>query len=133
MKIKILTFLTFIVLTSACDDYKKKIQGDWAIDELEASFSIKTNGLNLRKDKTCELPMVNISDRHTDKEIGTWQVFQKEGKSYLQIKTSNTFFNRTYEVTNLHKVQDTVSWGFLLKMTLISDNLKMHCTKALYE
>jgi hypothetical protein len=36
------------------------------------------------------------------------------------------------EIRNLRKVQDRDSWGHLMKMTLVSDSLKLDCTRAIY-
>lgn len=96
-------------------------------------WNLYSNGFDLKKDNTCILPISDFSHRHTDKETGTWRAFKKNNKSFIEINTTNDIFNRTFEVKKLRKVQDTVSWGYLMKMTLIADSLKLDCTKALYK
>jgi hypothetical protein len=128
-KIVVICYVVFQFLYS-CNTIEKKIQGDWAIEDIKAPFVLLTNGLNLKKDHSCELPMVNVSERHTNKEIGEWRIFEKNKKSYLQIISENEYFNDIYEISNINRVQDTVSFGFLIKMTLTSDKTTMRCARA---
>ncbi len=129
---KILSLFFLVLIITSCNDEKNQIQGDWAIDELDANFSIKTNGLNLKKDYTCELPMVDISERHTDKETGTWSILKKKNSLYLMIKTKNTYFNKCFKIENLKEIKDSTSSGCFVKMTLVADSIIMNCTKVLY-
>ena len=137
MKIISLIFLTCI-LCAACNSLEEKLEGTWAIDQAyyhnePVTWDLYSNAIGLKENNACSLPIGDWIDRHTDKENGIWKAFKKNGKAYLQINTENRIFDRTFEVHNLKKVRDSVSWGYLMKMTLIADSLKMDCTKALYE
>lgn len=137
MKKATILFLTVVVF--ACNPLEKKIEGGWVVDQAyyhdePVLWNLYGNGLGLNKDYTCNLPLVNEREVRTPEEVkGTWKVFEENGKTYLEINTENWIFSREFEVTNLRKVQDSVSFGYLMKMTLKADSLKMDCTKALYE
>lgn len=138
MKRLFFIFITLILFISSCNELENQIQGEWVVDkayynEKPLVWNLYTNGFDLKEDNTCFLPVSESSHRHTEKETGTWSIIHKTGKTYIQISTTNELFNRTFKVVNLEKVRDTVSWGFLLKMTLTADSLKMDCTKAIYE
>ncbi len=130
-------FLVFIILVS-CNPLENKLEGSWAVDQAYYNdepviWDLYSNVIILHENNTCDLPMIDWEDRHTSKEKGTWNVYKKEGKPYLNINTPNKIFNRTFEIYNLREVRDSVSWGYLMKMTLAADSLKMDCTKALYK
>lgn len=123
----------------SCNTLEDKLEGGWVVDQAyyhdePVRWDLYGNGLGLREDNTCKLPPINMRSKRTpEEEKGTWKAFEENGKTYLQINTENWIFDRTFEVINLRKVQDTVSFGYLMKMTLTADSLKMDCTKALYE
>jgi len=124
------------VLLIACEGLEDKVEGGWVIDRAYYNdepviWDLYTNGFDLREDNTCVLPISDWAPRDTHKETGSWEAFKGKGKSYIEISTPNTLFNRTFEVQNLRKVQDMVSRGYLMKMTLVADSLKMDCTKAM--
>ena len=50
---RILILIPIVFLLISCNKLNTQVQGDWAIDGLEANFIIITNGLNLKKDQTC--------------------------------------------------------------------------------
>lgn len=129
-------FLTLSVF--ACNPLEKKLEGGWVVDQAyyhnePVLWDLYSNGFDLKPDHSCHLPIDNWDDRNTVKQTGIWTAFEEKGKIYLRIKTENRIFNREFEVTNLRKVQDTVSFGYLMKITIQADSLKMDCTKALYE
>lgn len=133
-----LRFATLILLTlTACNTLEKEIQGGWVVDQAYYNnepliWNMYGNGVNFKQDNTCILPAINdLQTRTKEEREGKWDVSKKDDKSYLKITTSNEVFNRTFEIHNLRKVQDSVSWGHLMKMTLIADSLKLECTKAL--
>ncbi len=135
---KILIFTIIIFTLASCNELEKKVQGGWVVDQAyyhdePVLWDLYSNGIGLNKDNKCNLPISDWADRHTDREKGTWKVSKKNGTPYLKINTTNKIFNRTFEIHNLRKVQDTVSWGYLMKMTLTADSIKLDCTKALYE
>ena len=138
MKIISLIFLTCF-LCAACNSLEEKLEGGWVVDQAyyhdePVRWDLYTNAFDLNEDYTCELPPINRrSERTLEEQRGTWETFQKNDSTYLQIKTENRIFDRTFRVQNLRKVRESVSWGYLIKMTLIADSLKMDCTKALYE
>lgn len=136
MKNAALLFLTLAVF--ACNPLEKKLEGGWVVDQAyyhdePVLWDLYSNGVGLKPDNTCHLPIVNWDDRHSEKEKGIWTAFKDNGKTYLKIETENKVFNRTFEIHDLRKVQDKVSFGYLMKMTLAADSLKMDWTKALYD
>ena len=137
MKNRLLTISCIFLITSACNPLKEKLQGGWVVDQAyyhnqPVRWDLYSNGFSLNEDLNCELPIVEWSDRNTENEKGTWKAYQKNDSIYLDINTENRIFNRTFNVISMKKVRDPESGGFLMKMTLSSDSLKMDCTKALY-
>jgi hypothetical protein len=130
-------FLLFLIGILSCDSLDNEIAGSWVIDNLnysniDADGNLYSNGFNLRDDHTCDLPIWNWSDRHSPVEKGKWKVYHENDKTYLEISSINSLFNRNFEITNLSKVLDSASFGYLLKMTLVADSLRMECTRSLY-
>ncbi len=126
-----------VLLFSSCNELEKKIEGYWVIDNAcinntPVLWNYYSNGFELKSDKTCFLPINDFSYRNSDKETGKWSAYEEKDKSYLKIETTNEIFNRNFEIKNIRIIRDSISWGNLLKMTLISDSLKLDCTKALY-
>ena len=135
---KTLILILIVFSLTACNKLEKQIEGDWAIDQAYINdepviWDLFHNGLFLEKDKTCKLPIIDYTYRGSNQEKGTWTVFKENGGRYLQISSENTLFSRVFEVQDLYEVMDERSWGYLLKMTLVSDTLKFDCTKALYK
>lgn len=136
---KIFTLIIFTYFIVSCNDIEKQIQGSWVVDQAyyddePVLWDLYTNSFDLKDNNICDLPPINrFSERSSEEVIGTWVTFKENGKSYIKINSTNSIFNRTFQIHNLRKVQDTVSWGYLLKMTISSDSLKMDCTKALYK
>ncbi|MBN2776124.1 MAG: hypothetical protein JXR36_00685 [Bacteroidales bacterium] len=130
---KNLSFLIILSITfiNSCNNVDNEVQGVWVIDTYQGQFQLLTNGICFEEDHRCTLPMVNINERHTDKEVGSWKTFYKDGKYYLEITTNNSNFNDTYEIVNLKKIKDAETGGFIMKMTLVSDCSTLYCTKAL--
>lgn len=132
----ILSALT--ILLCSCHNLDEKIKGGWVVDQAYYNnkvviWDLYTNSLNLKDNNNCELPPINrLSERSPDETIGKWKLYKENGKLYLQINTTNKIFNRTFEIQKLRKEKDTISWGDLLKMTILSDSLKMECTKAIF-
>lgn len=138
LKMKKTVFLFLAAALVACNSLEKKLAGGWVVDQAyyndeAVQWDLYSNGVGLNPDNTSHLPIVNWEDRHTEKETGIWTAFEENGISYLRIETENQIFNRTFVVNDLKKVQDPVSFGYLMKMTLSSDSLKMDWTKALYK
>ena len=135
---KIFILITISIFIVSCNRVEKEVQGGWVIDQAyyydePVIWDLYGNGMSLRKDKTCHLPAISeFHERTPEEETGTWKVFKKDNISYLEIKTHNWIFNRTFEIQNLRKVQDSISWGYLMKMTLMSDSLKLDCTRPIY-
>lgn len=133
-----LSLLTFLLILSGCNELEEKLIGSWVVDQAyyhdePVMWDLYSNGFSLNENHTATLPISNWEDRHTDKEKGTWKAFKENGAAYLKIDTKNPIFGRTFEIQDLRRVQDSISLGYLMKMTLVSDSLKMVCTKALYE
>jgi len=136
-KTNLIILLACLFLIS-CNQLENKLEGTWAIDQAyyhdePVRWDLYTNALGLNENNTCNLPPINSRPKRTpNEEKGTWQAFEEKDKAYLEIDTENRIFDRTFEVHNLRKVQDSVSLGYLMKMTLVADSLKLDCTKALY-
>ncbi len=126
----------FLIGIISCNSRDNEVVGSWVIDSLNYSNKeelLYSNGFNLKNDHTCDLPIWDWTDRHSPMEKGKWEVYDSNDKTYLKITSLNRLFNRNFEITNLSKVRDSASMGYLLKMTLIADSLKIDCTKSLYE
>ncbi len=110
------------------------VMGVWVIDEINyKSQNIKiyllANAMTIRKNDSCEVPIIEVEDNHTDKQKGRWKIEEKEGKSYLNIATSNKLFNTSFLIEKIWKEHDNESQGEFLKMILSSDNLTLQCTR----
>jgi hypothetical protein len=132
-KALIVSIMSFTIIS--CNHLEKQLQDGWTIDQAYYNdepviWNLYNNYLGLNRDYTCSLPRINIDAAAED--IGKWKYFQQNDKLYLQISTENWIFNRTFEIRDLRKVGDP-RMGYLMKMTLISDSLKLDCTKPLYE
>lgn len=131
--------LFFAMALFACNPLERKLEGTWAIDQAyyndeSVDWDLYTNALGINKNKTCDLPPIHPkSERIANEDKGVWTAFEENGKTYLKIETENWIFNRVFEVHNLSKVQDPISLGYLMKMTLSADSLKLDCTRAVYE
>ncbi len=118
----------------SCNGLEKKVQGCWVIDQAYYNgepiiWDLYGNGLGLEKDKKCNLPLITGNN---DEGTGTWRVFKKGKVSYLEIKPNNNWiFNRTFEIQNLKLVGNDRT-GYLMKMTLVSDSLKLDCTRHVW-
>lgn len=134
------SFILFCVLLfTSCNELEKKVQGGWVIDQAyyhnePVRWDLYNNSLSLNKDNSCDLPPISgFRERKPEEMIGTWQAYTQNDTSYLQINSENWIFDRTFKINNFRKVRDSVSWGYIMKMTLTADSLKLDCTKALYE
>jgi hypothetical protein len=135
---KNVSFILLIFLLLSCNNIKKDLEGGWIINQAYINnkpviWDFYNNCIDLKKDKTCELPPINsFINRNQNECVGYWDVKEKDNSFYLVIKTNNVFFNRTFEVSEIIKVTDSVSFGNLMKMSLISDSIKLDCSKELY-
>lgn len=124
------------LILNGCSGMDEKIQGGWVVDKAfyndqRVVWNLYSNGFSLKSDNTCSLPISDWSHRNSAYETGSWKFFKKNGKCFIEINTINEVFNRTFEIQEFKKTQDTVSLGFLYKMTLASDSLRLKCTKAI--
>ncbi|MGI8893986.1 MAG: hypothetical protein ACR2GN_11100 [Bacteroidia bacterium] len=127
---KLLIFLSFYYfLHNSCISIESSIQGDWAIHEIDAPFTILDNSLSFKENKICELPLSSLSERYTSYEIGQWTIFKKNGKNYLKISSDNWRFNDIYEIKNMQTYQDPISLGYLITVTFESRKTKMICVR----
>lgn len=137
MKLRKISFFILLFLI-ACNSLENKLEGGWVIDKAyinnkKVIWDLYTNSLNLKNDNKCTLPYDKWEHKNTAKQKGSWKAFNKNDTLYLKITTKNKYFNRTFRIKNLRKVRDSVSLGLLMKMTLVSDSLKLKCTKAIYK
>jgi hypothetical protein len=124
---------------TACGRNKmeKLLEDGWVIDqayihEEPVMWDMFHNCLHLKSDKTCYLPVIDYTYMGSAQEKGIWEVLKENGCWHLKISTENDLFNRNFEIRNLRKEQDPTSWGYFMKMSLVSDSLKLDCTKVLY-
>lgn len=127
----VLLILTFL----SCNNIEKKVQGHWTIEKMtkgkiDLLQVLYANGFGLKEDHSCTLPIDNLNDRYSRKETGEWIVFEKSGKEYLQIISENKNFHGTYLITNSEIITDSISLGKLVKISLVSDSITIHCIKA---
>jgi hypothetical protein len=135
-KIRLILFLTLFLVS--CNNLDNQLKGGWVVDQAYYNnepvvWDLFGNGFDLNNDYTCVLPVYNSWDRNTVKQKGTWTTYKDKNILHLKILTTNQLFNRDFQILRLRKIKDKESLGSLLKMTIVSDSLKMDCTKALYE
>jgi len=133
-KLLLLTILGLTLLTS-CENMDDKVSGVWTIKGIyqnnESIFdTLSSTGFLVNKDKTCTFPLININNRHTSKEVGTWKTLKKGEQYYLQIITDNELFNDTYEIKSWEKVMDEKTYGYAIVMFLESDKTKMELHRS---
>jgi hypothetical protein len=123
-------------MTTCKTEIKSKLVGTWAIHQAYINdqpffWNLIGNSIGLDANDSCNLPILRNEDRHTIKETGIWELQNKNNRTFIQIRTTNDFFNRTFEIKSFNKVKDQRNGGFLLTMTLESDSLVLDCAKAL--
>jgi len=136
MKNKTILLLIFIALVS-CNKVESALQGGWLIEKVYYNnkpviYDLYSNSFDLKKDNTCWLPSSAMNENQAGVETGTWESYSIDTISYLKIKSVNKIFNRTFRVLNFRKEMDNKKYGYLLKMTLVADSLKMICEKVPY-
>jgi hypothetical protein len=138
MKRKLILLLLLASLTS-CNKLESNLRGGWEIEKVyyhnkPVIYDLYTNRLDFNKDHTCRLPVTAsaLDENKLGGEKGSWEAYTKDNISYLKIKSENKIFNRTFRVLNFRKELDNIQYGYLLKMTLIADSLKMECAKVPY-
>ena len=128
-------FILFIIFTS-CNDSQKKYEGAWVVGQAYYNnepviWDMYSNIFYLNKDNTCELPIYNTNDRYTGKKTGHWHLLKKGEITYIQIKTKNSIFNRTFKIEKIEQIPHPFAPGDQLKIILTSDSLKFDCFKEL--
>lgn len=131
--------LIFLIFASffGCDNLEDKIEGFWTVDQIYFSnapvaWTLPYNAFELNKDNIAVLPHqpVDFSDFIIE-DIGKWELNQVKGIYFLRIETANRLFNRNFQVSNFRIEQDSVSFGYFIKMSLLSDSLKIDCKKII--
>ena len=126
-----------LFLTESCIDIRNHMLfGAWTIDRAyynnkPVAYDLLSNGIDFNKDYTCELPIA-IADTNSNKEKGTYEIIDSIDKSFVRIKTANKIFQRTFEIRNISKELDNAGYGYLTKITLVADTLKLECSKVPY-
>ena len=123
--------LIFLILICCKSPLENKVAGVWVIDAYEGEFQLATNGLVLKKDNSCGLPMTYKNNHEYFKVSGKWEIISNSGKNYLLIHSANHPLCTKYQIVRLETVIDQHSYGNLLKMTLVSEKVKLECTRAL--
>ncbi len=131
--------LIYIVgfLLAACNNLNSKLEGHWVVSQAyyhnkPVMWDLYGNGFSLKDDKVCSLPTGAYAKEDKTMNKGEWILLKENKKIFLKITTSNFLFNRTFEIKNLRTEIDEISKGYLLKMILESDSLKLDCVKAIY-
>lgn len=115
----------------------EKFKGEWDINKVyylkEANISqrLVLPALLLDKDHSCFLPvsLPMLGDSIYNK--GTWSVYVKDDLMYINIKSKNHIFNKSFQIISYENAQE-ISYGHQSKMTLLSDSLKIVFTKTTY-
>ncbi len=133
---KKILFLFFVaLLLSACESkIEKEVMGVWVIDEIyyndqNVKLNLLANAMTVKKNHTCELPIFEVADNHTDKEKGEWKVVEKKSEAFFIVKSTNEMFNTTFKIEKIWKEHDNKSQGDFLKIILTSKNLRLQCTR----
>ena len=126
----------FLLVFCACNKIEEKLIGGWLIEKVYYNnkpviYDLYTNSFDLNKDGSCSnLPISSTNESQPNVEEGTWKSYIGNDESYLQIKTKNIVFNRKFKILDFRKEQDYKKQGYLLKMTLVADRIKMICSKV---
>ncbi len=132
---KMIACVSFLLLISGCDNKiidQITVTSGWVIYEFDANFQIQTPGLSFEKDHTCHLPMVEDNDYIEKKTQGRWELIKKDTKKYIKITTSNPNFNNIeFEIQSIETIQDPETLGYLGKMVLESDSIKITCYRVI--
>ncbi|MBL7936169.1 MAG: hypothetical protein JNM51_10235 [Bacteroidia bacterium] len=132
--VKNLIFILVLISIASCESkVEKDIIGTWIIDDIyfynkPIRDSLLANAFVLKKDKTCELPIIDIKDNHTIKEKGEWSVSEKKGKYSLTIRSTNNLFNGIYNIDTIAKIKDA-SNGIIFKLKISNNQLEIFCSK----
>lgn len=135
---KYLILIVIFLLFASCESkVEKDAVGTWIIDELyykNQNFkdSLLANSFIIKKDNSCELPIVNIDDNHTLKEKGKWKVINKGSSYFLEITSTNELFRGTYKIETIGKIIDSISHDVSFKMKISNNEIKMFCSKIAF-
>ncbi len=121
---------------SCTEQVEKDLTGFWVVDEMyihneDVKRAFLSNGLDINKDHSCRLPIIEISDRRTDKEFGKWSFSKKDGKVYFTIESPNNLFKGTYLIKSIGKIPGGRNEGeYYFRMTLVNDSTEIYCSKV---
>lgn len=115
-------------------DLEKKIIGVWIINAIyyhdqNLKSKLSVNTITIKKNQTCSLPVVEVTDKNSPKTIGYWKIMDKD--SVIIIQTPNEIFAGRYTIKKMRLEHDTIVGGESLKMMLISEGLKLYCSKSI--
>ncbi len=133
-KLPLFVFIISLFISSCKSKIEKEVMGVWVIDEIyynnqDIKINLLANSMTVRKDYTCELPIIEIADNHTDKEKGEWKIVEKKSEAFFVVKSTNKLFNDTFKIENIWKEHDNKSHGEFLKIILTSKNLRLQITR----
>ncbi|MFO7659189.1 MAG: hypothetical protein R6W78_19175 [Bacteroidales bacterium] len=131
-KLYFLLISFLLSLTCCCNKLENKITENWYIIQLDSFFEIKTSGISFYKDHTCNLPLTSDHSFDSRNEQGTWVLYKREGKNFIDIKTSNKVFNREFEIIAIEIVYNKERDAHAMDMILVSDSLALKCRRAMY-
>jgi len=116
---------------------KDKIEGNWYVEQAyyydePVIWDLYFASFELNSDNTCDLPPIHQNDSlGLNERHGIWDLLKIDESYFIHIKTDNWLFNRKFQIVNMRVVQDSVSYGYFLKMSILSDSLRIDCKKII--
>ena len=120
-----------------CERFDDKIEGFWSVEQayyhnVPAVWNLPYNAFELNSDKTALFPHMAIDYSDDIREdTGRWEIQRIGGVNFLEIETNNWLFNRNFQIVNLRVEQDSIGFGYFLKMSIQADSLRIDCKKII--
>jgi hypothetical protein len=97
--------ISLVLIFVSCNKAENKLVGGWIIRKIKynnqvIALDFSTNAFDLHEDHSCTLPIPNSNTIDTISGTGEWSCYEKNNIIFLSIKTKNTFFDRTFKVSN---------------------------------
>jgi hypothetical protein len=134
---KNIKLILILIVFAGCENLDDKIEGFWSVEQayyhnIPAIWNLPYNAFELNSDKTGLFPHMAIDYSDDIREdAGKWKIKRSDGDYFLQIETTNWLFNRNFQIVNLRVEQDSIGFGYFLKMSLLADSLRIDCKKII--
>jgi len=132
-------FIVLLSINTGCEnDDKEFLYGQWVIDKAYHNnqpviWDLNSNGIGFYQNDSCSLPAFGSkSTSYSDMKSGTWKLIKKDSSLFIHIETTNSIFNRAFKITNLNQSKGELHLGNYTKMTILSDSMKLKCTKVIH-